>query len=286
MPGYHLPLFAADATGIWERHGLDVELVDPFPGPDNAKAVAAGRYDACLTSVAHYARARREEPELAARFVFMVARRPHIAAFFVEGRPAEHGRPISDFADLAGASFVGETQSPFVRDYLAILRRLGIEPGRPVPLPYEHQFAALAAGEADVGIDFLDLRPRFDAAARSDQRIGALPFHRAGVELYGSGLVVSDRLLAERPETVQGLTAALRDALLATRDEPALGLEPLLARFPETDPARALAGWEAGAELVFGDEIGTMDAATWRQTLAHHGLELEPDEVADLGVLV
>src|SRR5919201_1477484 len=155
MPGYHLPLFAAEATGIWQEHGLDVELVDPFPGPDNAKAVAAGRYDACLTSVAHYLRARREEPGRAARFVFMIARRPHIAAFVIEGRPADHGRPIVDFADLAGASF-----------------------------------------------------------------IGALPFYRAGVELYGSGLVVADRLLETRPDAVRRLTDALRAALLATRDDP------------------------------------------------------------------
>src|ERR671932_145699 len=147
MPGYHLPLFAADATGIWQAHGLEVELVEPEPGPENAKAVAAGSYDACLTSVAHFLRAKQEDPALAARFVFMVARQTHFAAFAIDGRDAEHGRPIESVGDLEGASFLGEPHSPFVREYLALLALAGIRPGRGVPVPYEEQLEALARGD-------------------------------------------------------------------------------------------------------------------------------------------
>src|SRR5919201_1284512 len=286
MPGYHLPLFAAEATGIWQEHGLDVELVDPFPGPDNAKAVAAGRYDACLTSAAHFLRAKREDPALAAKFVFMVARRTHIAAFAIEGRPAAHGRPIAAIADLAGASFIGEPQSPFVREYLAFLALGGIEPGRGVALPYEDQFAAVARGEGDVAIDFLDLRPRFEEALRPDQRLRPPPFFEGGVSGYGSGLVVSTWLIETRRDAVRRLGGALRGGLLVTREDPAVGLDQLCRRYPATDRERALRGWSAGAPLVFVGELGAMDRETWQETLEHYarvhgGPPLDPDEVFD-----
>lgn len=272
MPGYHLPLFAAAATGIWQRHGLDVELVEPFPGPDNAKAVAAGRYHACLTSVAHFLRAKRDDPDLRAKFIFMVARRTHLAAFCIADRPAAHGRPIEQIADLASASFLGEPNSPFVREYIALLRSLRLNPGPGVPRTYDQQFDALAAGEGDVGIDFLDLRARFEAAVAPGQRVRALPFYEGGIDVYGSGLVAGVDWLESRPEAARRLTEALRDALFATREEPAIGIDGLCRRYPQTDPARALAGWSAGARLIFDGDVGAMDAETWRRTIDHHAL--------------
>ena len=272
MPGYHLPLFAADATGIWESHGLEVELVDPAPGPENAKAVADGHYDACLTSVAHFLNAKADEPTLAAMFVFMIARRLHLAAFAIEARPAEHGRPIAEIRDLEGASFLGEAESPFVREYIALLHSLALEPGRGVPVAYDDQFSALAAGEGDVGIDFLNLRPRFAAELRARQRLCTLPFFRAGIDLYGSGLVVGTRWLKSGRETARRLAAALRDSLMVTRADPVAGLDGLIRRFPETDPKIALSGWTAGVPLVFAGELGGMDGETWRRTIEHHAL--------------
>jgi ABC-type nitrate/sulfonate/bicarbonate transport system substrate-binding protein len=62
MPGYHLPCFAGAVTEIYARHGLEVEIIDPEPGPDNVRAVAEGRYDVCLTSVAHFLRAKARRP--------------------------------------------------------------------------------------------------------------------------------------------------------------------------------------------------------------------------------
>lgn len=192
IPGYHLPCFAGSARRIYERHGLNVEIVDPEPGPANALAVAAGAYDLCLTSVAHFLNAKREQPELGARFVFMLARQSHMAAFVVEGRLAAHGRPISTYADLDGASLLGERDSAFVSEYVTLMARLGGGPGPLVELPYGGIMLALAEGRGDVAADFVDLLPRFQAAADPLRvTIRALPFHEAGIDIYGSGLVAT-----------------------------------------------------------------------------------------------
>ncbi len=273
MPGYHLPCFAGITQGIFRRHRLDVQIVDPEPGPDNILAVDAGRYDLCLTSVAHFLSAKRRQPAIESRFVFMVARRTHMAAFVVADRISAHGRAISAHADLSGASVLGAPDSPFVREYVALLDRIGAWPGPVVDMAYEEVMAGLVAGKGDVAPDFLNLLPKFEAAAGPAVRIVALPFYEAGIDVYGSGLVAGPRLREERPLVLQRAVDALREALIATQAEPELGLEALQARLPAVDPAQALADWRAGEPLIFGDddprELGAMTPDTWQHTLEY-----------------
>jgi len=250
-----------------------VHLRHPDPGPDNVRAVAAGRYDFCLTSVAHFLRAKATDPDLGARFVFMVSRRTHMAVFCIDGRPAAHGGPIRELADLDGASVLGAEDSPFVREHLALLRHLGMTPGPRIETPYPEVMTALARGRGDVTADFLDLLPAFEsAAAPYGVRVRALPFHEAGLEAYGSGLVTGTGTIVKRTEAVARMVSAAREVLLAGRDDPQSGIAPMSELYPGLDPGRALAGYRAGLPLVFVDEdrLGTMDAPTWERTIEHH----------------
>jgi ABC-type nitrate/sulfonate/bicarbonate transport system substrate-binding protein len=275
MPGYHLPCFAGITQGIFRRHGLDVEIVDPEPGPDNILAVDARRYDLCLTSVAHFLNAKRLQPAIEPRFVFMVARRTHMAAFAVADRIAANGRAIAEHADLDGASVLGAADSAFVREYVTLLDQIDGSPGEIIEMPYEQVMAELVDGEGDIAPDFVNLLPKFEAAAAAAgtaARIVALPFYQAGIDIYGSGLVAGQQLREERPLVLGRVVDALREALIATRDEPDLGLGALTERLPTVDPGQALADWQAGAPLIFAgdeDDLGSMNARTWQQTLEY-----------------
>lgn len=278
MPGYHLPYFTAAAIGLYEDHGLEVELVDPEPGVENVRAAARGVYDACLTSVAYVLRAKTEEPELPVKFVFMVARRTHMAAYCRSDLTTAAGAVPETLADLSGATVLGSSQSPFVREYLSALAAIGAAAGPLVDVPYADVMEALASGRGDVAADYLDLAPAFEASARAHGAVvKALPFYRAGLELYGSGLVVGDRMRDERPENVRRLVAAVSAALHATRRQPQTGLPLLTRRFPDAGRQRTLDGWRAGEELIFGDNVsggalGEMDTATWERTIAFHAV--------------
>lgn len=274
IPGYQLPCFAGVTRDVFARRGLSVTMLDPLPGPDNVRGVAVGERDFCLTSVAHFLAAKRDDPDLDARFVFMVARHSHMAAFVVRDRVAAHGGTIASHAELAGASMLGDPDSSFGREYRALLGHLGHEPGPFVPMPYEDIETALADGRGDVAADFVDLLPRFQAAADPfGVTIVCLPFHEAGIDIYGSGLVTSGRLLEEDPEYVDRVVASYREALLVSRDDPQIGLDGLLSQIPTADARLVVAGWQAGSTLIFGDDdadLGTMDAAKWQRTLDYH----------------
>jgi ABC-type nitrate/sulfonate/bicarbonate transport system substrate-binding protein len=274
IPGYQLPCFAGLTRDVFARNGLSVTMLEPLPGPENVRAVASGERDFCLTSVAHFLAAKRDDPQLGARFVFMVARQTHMAVFVVRDRPAAHGRPIRTHADLGGASLLGDPDAPFAREYRALLERLELDPGPSVEIPYPDIERALAQGRGDVASDFVDLHPRFQAAAEPfGVTVDCLPFHEAGLDIYGSGLVTSTRLLDEEPQRVVAAVSALREALLMSRDDPELGLEALLSQVPTADASLVIAGWKAGSTLIFDDaqsQLGTMTDAKWRRTIDFH----------------
>ena len=298
IPGYHLPCFAGSARDIYRRHGLRIDIVNPEPGPANVLAVTAGRYDMCLTSVAHFLGAMRIDPALDARFIFMLARRSHMAAFVVEDRVADHGRIIRAPADLDGASVLGDADSTFIREYLTFLARLGARPGRIIDTPYDQIMRALAEGRGDVAADFVDLLPRFQASADSTTgcRVRALPFHESGLDIYGSGLVAGGRLLREDAELARTSVEAFREAVITCRDDPDAGLDALLEQIPDADPDLVIAGWNAGASLIFDDveldsSLGTMTADKWRRTIDFHAdaygtpRDIDPSSVFDESLL-
>lgn len=268
-----------------------MELVEPEPGPYNVAAVGRGDYDLCLTSVPYYLWARDEDPALDARFVFVVSRRVHMTAFAVVGRPAAHGRSITSFADLSGASFAVRTEVPagtsepnrrmsqvhqerLARDYLALLAHLELEPGPIVDVGASSTLDACLDGTADVAAEWIELGVGLQAsAAARGLQIRLLPFADAGVPGYLNGFVAGAGTIHERPEALARFVAAVREAMLAVRDDPRPALELLAAELPDRDGATVLERWRLGEPNMFGDrgvDAGTMDAAGWAATVDYH----------------
>ncbi|MDQ3896786.1 MAG: ABC transporter substrate-binding protein [Actinomycetota bacterium] len=242
---------------------LEVDILDPAPGPENVKRVAAGGADFCLTSVTHYLTARAGTDDLAARFVSVVVRRSPMTAFV----PAES--PLAAPADLAGRRLGGPAESRLVAEFLAGMAALGLRPPSLVPLDYGRAPAAMARGEADMVCDFVDLLPRIRRQAGIAVR--AVPL---GLNLYSSGLVAADRLPGDLVTRMQAAVAA---ALERQRQDPEGGLDELARRYPDADPLEALEGWALAEPNIFtGPVPGSSDPATWARTVAHlagaHGL--------------
>ncbi len=255
LPGYHLPYLAAAATGLFGKFGFEVELLDPDGGPANVRRVADGGADFCLTSVAHYLNARARYGDLPARFVAMVVRRSPMAALVAEGSP------LRVPADLAGRRLGGPADGGTVLEYQAALDRLGLGRSELVAMDYREAWTALAEGRVDSVADYVDIQPRLRRLSGIEVR--AVPF---GLDLYSSGLVAADRLSHER---VGDMRAALVAALEAQRAAPGAGVESLVRRYPEIEPAAALEGWSLVEPYIFTDvPAGSMDPARWADTVA------------------
>lgn len=254
MPGYHLPYLAAAASGLFADFDLDVQLLEPAPGPENVRRVAEGGADFCLTSVNHYLKARSLWGDLPARYTSVVVQRNPMAGI------VDADSRFTTPADLSGARLGGPADSKLVADYQAALRWLGLAPAELVPIDYGEAPAALGRGEVDAVGDYIDLMPRTRRQAGIEVR--GVPF---GLPLYSSGLVAADRLPADVVERMGDAVAA---ALEQARDDPDGGMDALLRRYPDVDPGDALEGWELAVPNIFtGAPVGSMDAATWAATL-------------------
>src|SRR5258707_12027939 len=147
MPGYHLPYVGGVASGVFAQLGIDVDVADPDPGgPETILQVAAGGAEFCLTSVAHYMRARAQSPDLGARFVAVIGQRSPMSA--IVRADSKITRP----ADLAGLRLGGPTagsMSDLVKEYCAALVHLNLAPAVLQPMEYSDGPLALARGEID-----------------------------------------------------------------------------------------------------------------------------------------
>ena len=185
--------------------------------------------------------------------------------------------PLTTPADLGGRRLGGSPDNGLVKEYLAGLAALGVDPPVVVPVDPGPAPAALATGEVETVCEFVDTLPRVRHQAGIPVRAILL-----GTEVYSSGLVAADRL---PDEVVTRMQAALAAALERQRMEPAAGLAELTRRYPQADPADALEGWALAEPNIFtGPPPGSSDPAGWAATEAHlaaaHGLPApDPESV-------
>jgi hypothetical protein len=243
------------ANGLFAHYGLDVEILEPAPGPANVARVASGGSEFCLTSVSHFLKAQRQAVQ-PARFVGIVVQRSPMA-----GMVAADG-DIVDRAGLSGARLGGPADGELTAQYQAALAHWGYARAPLVELPYGDAPAALGRGEIEVVTDYIDLLPRTRRQAGIPLR--AIP---VGPDAYSSGLVAGDSLSADLIVTMRAAVAA---ALERQRSDPEWGVAALCDRYPEADPADAREGWALAEPNIFtGVPVTTMDRCTWDFTLAH-----------------
>jgi NitT/TauT family transport system substrate-binding protein len=97
-----------------------------------------------------------------------------------------------------------------------------------------------------------------------DRRIGVMMYRDYGLDIYGNGFIVGDRLIQERPEVVAGFVKATARALRETyQDIP--GAVRIVKRYhPEVDVEVGVRQLELLKDLVFTEDILANGLATFQ----------------------
>ncbi|MDQ6805880.1 MAG: ABC transporter substrate-binding protein [Actinomycetota bacterium] len=281
LSGVHLPAFAAAEGGLFAERGLEVEFVECLDAADSGllgfttrpQAVAAGRADFALTSVAYVLAAQTAVGgRLPVRFAAISHQRNPICGV------VRDDCDLRDPGDLAGRR-VARWRTPWVADdYAGTLKHMGI--GAPVVVNMteidisEELDRALGCGEIDVIPTWIDMVFHHYTAGF---RVRPIPLD---LDVYTTGLVAADRLAPQ-------LVSAVRDAFLAGYDlqleEPEVGITGFRRHYPEVSEEHIRASWSRFEPYAF-DRVspGTMDADRWDATIRYtaqtHGLSVFPGE--------
>ena len=244
------------ASGLFARHGFDVELLAPARGCGAGARPPAERPEFALAAVHGHLAALAGGRTPGSRFVATVHQCSPLAAFVTLDSPVR--RP----SDLAGRRVAASTIPWFDHEYRQGLLDLGLVPG-PVIQPHPSgERPSLATGEVDVigswAESIAPMRRRAGVPVRS------IAF---GQPIYTTGVVAADGLPAG---VVEHMLAALAEAYAQQRDLPGLGVGDLCGRFPKVVAADAVEEWGLLDSYIFGDGPAlAMDAARWRATLEH-----------------
>jgi len=244
--GNHAPWFVAWEKGFYAKRGLNVTIQPGTGSADTIRAIAAGAADVGFANVSTAIVGRsRGAPTVS------VAQLGFIAVTVLWREEAD----IKGLKDLEGKSWAispGQAQW-FLLPALARINNLDFKSIKIEETAPPLQPAALLAKKADFITMFRASNDEVAemAAAKQGIRLKRIHMREAGLDIYGSALIVKEEDIKRRPEMIRAYVEGTMEGLRYTRDhqEEALGI--LLKHKPELDKELTRIQIKNGVEEVF-----------------------------------
>ena len=224
----HVPIYYARESGLFRRHGLEVEILVPADPSDPLKLAAAGRVDLAISYQPSVSEARAED--LPVTSVGVLVEHPLNTIMTL----ADKG--IRSPADLAGRR-VGYSVPGFEDALLgAVLERVGVSPASVQKINVHFNLTpALLAGQVDAVVGAYK---NYESVVL--EREGARPvwfeLTDYGVpDYYELVVVTSDSTLAARRAAIASFVRALDEAIRMTRADPRSAFDAFMRANPELD---------------------------------------------------
>nr|MBA2349771.1 ABC transporter substrate-binding protein [Solirubrobacterales bacterium] len=256
----HAGIYAAQASGAFEKAGLDVDIKVPGDPAEPLKLIAAGRADVAISY----------EPEL------FLARDKGVD---VVGIAALAQKPLTSIVSLGSANIkrpsdldgktVGTSGIPYQSAYLkTILEEAGVDPAR--------------VKEVNVGFNLVPslLSKKVDATlgafwnyegvqlARAKKDPSIIRMEQVGVPTYDELVLVAKQTeLGRRGKLFRRFIQAVQQGTEAVRADPETGIAPLLAANKDLDRGLQLAAVKATLPVFFPEDperpFGWQDPEEW-----------------------
>jgi len=244
--GNHAPWFVAWEKGFYAKRGLNVIIQLGTGSADTIRAIAAGAADVGFANVSTAIVGRsRGAPTVS------VAQLGFIAVTVLWREEAD----IKGLKDLEGKSWAispGQAQW-FLMPALARINNLDFATIKIQETAPPLQPAALLAKKADFITMFRASNDEVAEMAATKQgiRLKRIHMREAGLDIYGSALIVKEEDIKRRPEMIRAYVEGTMEGLRYTRDhqEEALGI--LLKHKPELDKELTRIQIKNGVEEVF-----------------------------------
>ena len=244
--GNHAPWFVAWEKGFYAKRGLNVTIQPGTGSADTIRAIAAGAADVGFANVSTAIVGRsRGAPTVS------VAQLGFIAVTVLWREEAD----IKGLKDLEGKSWAispGQAQW-FLMPALARINNLDFATIKIQETAPPLQPAALLAKKADFITMFRASNDEVAEMAATKQgiRLKRIHMREAGLDIYGSALIVKEEDIKRRPEMIRAYVEGTMEGLRYTRDHQEEAMGMLLKHKPELDKELTRIQIKNGVEEVF-----------------------------------
>jgi NitT/TauT family transport system substrate-binding protein len=257
--------------GYFREEGLDVSIE---PGTGSREAVlraATGGFDAGFGDVNSLIRFRDENPSNDLKAVMMVYDRP---PFAIVGR---RSRGIStDPKSLEGKKLGAPAADGAFAQWPVFKKLNGIDDGKIKleTIGFAVREPMLASGEVDAIFGFAHTSViNMKARGVPADDIVTLLMADHGLELYGNAVIVSPKLLAEKPQAVRGLLRAITRSVRDVLAHPDAAIAGVLQRNESARPEIELERLKMALDhyvmtpTVKANGFGGIEKARWQRAL-------------------
>lgn len=241
--GDHAAYYVAKKLGLYERAGLDVNIVRGFGSADTVTRVDAGSAefgiaDAPTTIVGRGRGAK----------VKLIAMLFDLSPFTMWTTKSSGIKTLKDLEGRTVGVPAGDAQRVF---FPAVAKSLGIDLSRVrfVNIKPEAKIAALASGQVDATFDFITGLPLWRQALGDNYHYVRWADH--GFDLYGNAIITTDRMIKDRPETVRRFLQASLAGWQWTLMRPQEAIEVLREAHPSIDPVVYLENLQLVIDLMY-----------------------------------
>ena len=230
--GKHAPWFVALEKGFYAKRGLTATIQAGSGSADTVRAIAAGGADFGFAdiSTAIVARSRGTPVQTVAQFGYVPAT--------IMWREDTAIKKLKDLEGKSWAISPGQAQWYLMPAYCRI-NKIDFKSIKIQETAAPIQPAALVAKRTDFIVMYRASNDEVAelAATKQGMKLNRIFMKDTGLDIYGTGLIVKDEDVKQRPDLVKAYVEGTMEGLRYTRDHQEESLQILLKRKPELDLA-------------------------------------------------
>ena len=247
--GEHAMYYGGWQKGIYAKHGIDVSITRGYGSGDTVTKMAAGAFEFGVADLGAVLTARARTGVPVKTVAILYTHSPH--SLFVLKSSG-----ITSFKGLEGKK-ISITPGNSHRVYFPkVAERAGTDPSKIVWVNMDGAAMApqLIARNVDAA-PFYSIHHYYQnkAAVKAGQEIVVLPFVEVGFAIYAASIITSDKMIAEKPDTVRRFLAATKEAFEWAQANPEEACKAHIQKVPEVDLDDCMGSVKATVTFVFNE---------------------------------
>jgi len=246
--GEYATYYMAREKGYYKERGFDVTFKHMLGNALAFQALSSGNADIIHADLLQMLMLQGRAPDPQMRSLAVVGDKLNISLFF------QKGKGINKPSDLENRTIVDSPGSTAPAMYKIFAKANGFDPNKTVwkNAAGNAKVALMLQGEADAVAIGLPAKPSIDSKLPNGQEIGFFTFGDHGVNVYGDGLITTEKNWRERPDAMKAFVQATMKGCKDAFADPVAGAASMVKHYPEMDRALSVKELDLIRDVAIG----------------------------------